>query len=79
MSDMSDLQGPLPEAVGTAGYTLAVGLFDIMVRKGLMTVEEARDAIRDWSRRSRALEGTANHDAAAVLDCLADNFYVQAG
>ena len=79
MSDMGELQGPLPEAVGCAGYTLAVGLFDIMVRKGLMTVDEARDAIRDWSERSRALEGTANHDAATVLDCLATNFHVKTG
>jgi polyhydroxyalkanoate synthesis regulator phasin len=79
MSDMDDLQGPLPEAVGTAGYTLAVGLFDIMVRKGLMSVEEARQAMQDWAQRSRAMEGTSNHDAAAVIDCLARNFNVQTG
>ena len=46
MLEMGELQGSLPEAVGTAGYTLAVGLFDIMVRKGIMTVEEARETIR---------------------------------
>ena len=57
MLDMGELQGPLPEAVGCAGYTLAVGLFDIMVRKGLMTVDEARDAIRDWSDESARRHG----------------------
>jgi polyhydroxyalkanoate synthesis regulator phasin len=76
MSEMGELQGSLPEAVGTAGYTLAVGLFDIMVRKGIMTVEEARETIRDWSERSATLEGTANHDAATVLSGLAKYFNV---
>ncbi|HEU4381266.1 MAG TPA: hypothetical protein VFR73_22070 [Hyphomicrobiaceae bacterium] len=79
MSDMGDPQGPLAEAVGCAGYTLAVSLFDSMVRKGVLSLEEARDAIHDWSQRSRALEGTASHDAATVLDCLARNFNVQTG
>ena len=79
MSEMGELQGSLPEAVGTAGYTLAVGLFDIiMVRKGIMTVEEARETIRDWSERSARLEGTANHDAATVLSGLAKYFNVNA-
>jgi polyhydroxyalkanoate synthesis regulator phasin len=76
MSDMVELQGSLPEAVGCAGYTLAVGLFDIMVRKGIMTVEEARATIQDWSERSARLEGTANHDAATVLSGLAKYFNV---
>jgi hypothetical protein len=53
MTDMCELQGPFPEAVGCAGYTLAVGLFDIMVRKGLVTVEAARDAFRDWSAQAQ--------------------------
>ena len=78
MSEMGELQGSLPEAVGTAGYTLAVGLFDIMVRKGIMTVEESRETIRDWSERSARLEGTANHDAATVLSGLAKYFNVNA-
>jgi hypothetical protein len=55
---------------------LAVGLFDIMVRKGIMTVEEARATIQDWSERSARLEGTANHDAATVLSGLAKYFNV---
>jgi polyhydroxyalkanoate synthesis regulator phasin len=76
MSDMVELQGSLPEAVGCAGYTLAVGLFDIMVRKGIMTVEEARATIQDWSERSARLEDTANHDAATVLSGLAKYFNV---
>jgi hypothetical protein len=77
MSDMGELKGPLPEAVGCAGYTLAVGLFDIMVRKGLISVDEARAAFRDWSERSQRLEGTANHDAATILSGLAKYFNVQ--
>jgi polyhydroxyalkanoate synthesis regulator phasin len=76
MTDMGELQGPLPEAVACAGYTLAVGLFDIMVRKGFITVDEARDAFRDWSERSQRLEGTANHDAATILSGLAKYFNV---
>ena len=76
MTDMGELQGPLPEAVGTAGYTLAVGLFDIMVRKGLITVDEARNTFRDWSEQSQRLEGTANHDAATILSDLARYFNV---
>jgi polyhydroxyalkanoate synthesis regulator phasin len=77
MADMGELQGPLPEAVGCAGYTLAVGLFDIMVRKGLITVDEARDTFRDWAERSQRLEGTANHDAATILSGLAKYFHVR--
>lgn len=76
MTDMGELKGPLSEAVGCAGYVLAVGLFDLMVRKGLITVGEARDAFRDWSERSQRLEGTANHDAATILTSLADHFYM---
>ena len=76
MTDMGELQGSLPEAVGCAGYTLAVGLFDIMVRKGLMTADEARHMFRHWSERSRQLEGTASHDAATIRDGIAKSFYV---
>jgi hypothetical protein len=76
MTDMGELQGSLPEAVGCAGYTLAVGLFDIMVRKGVMTAEAARTTFRDWSERSQRLEGTANHDAATILSGLAKYFNV---
>jgi polyhydroxyalkanoate synthesis regulator phasin len=76
MADMGELQGPLPEAVGCAGYTLAVGLFDIMVRKGFITADEARNTFRDWSERSQRLEGTANHDAATILSDLAKYFNV---
>jgi polyhydroxyalkanoate synthesis regulator phasin len=77
MTDMGELKGPLTEAVGSAGYTLAVAIFDIMVRKGFITEEEARDAFRDWSERSKRLEGTANHDAATILSGLAVNFNVK--
>ena len=75
MADMGDLKGRLTEAVGCAGYTLAVGLFDIMVRKGIITVDEARDAFRDWAERAQMLEGTPNHDAATILNDLAEHFY----
>jgi hypothetical protein len=75
MADMGDLKGRLTDAVGCAGYTLAVGLFDIMVRKGIITVDEARDAFRDWAERAQMLEGTPNHDAATILNDLAEHFY----
>jgi hypothetical protein len=75
MTEIGELKGPLPEAVGCAGYTLAVSLFDIMVRKGLISGDEARAAFRDWSERAQRLEGTANHDAG--LSGLAKYFNVQ--
>jgi hypothetical protein len=63
MSEMAKLQGPLPEAVGTAGYTMAVGLYTVMVSKGLMTKAEARRDFKRWSERAKRLEGAANKDA----------------
>jgi hypothetical protein len=57
MTDMGELQGSLPEAVGCAGYTLAVGLFDIMVRKGVMTAEAA------WPSTSTSSPSDARHCA----------------
>ena len=76
MSRMGKLQGPLPEAVGTAGYTMAVGLYTVMVSKGIMTKAEARKDFKRWSERAKRLEGTANKDAAVILRDLAKYFDV---
>lgn len=76
MSEMGKLQGPLAEAVGSAGYTMAVGLYTVMVSKGIMTKAEARKDFRRWSERARRLQGTANQDAAVILNELAKYFDV---
>jgi hypothetical protein len=71
MSKMGKLQGPLAEAVGTAGYTMAVGLYTVMVSKGIMTKAEARKDFKRWAEKAKRLEGTANKDAAVILKDLA--------
>jgi hypothetical protein len=76
MSEMGRLQGPLTEAVASAGYTMAVSLYIAMVDKGIMTSTEARKAFKYWSKKSKKLEGTANHDAAVLLSDLAKYFNV---
>jgi len=76
MCEMDKLQGPLPEAVGTAGYTMAVGLYTVLVSKGIMTKTEARKDFKRWSKCAKRLEGTANKDAAVILTDLAKHFNV---